>query len=353
MLPSLGIWALFLLVGCGRLANVQNSIKPADIVSPDLSWTDNTVVSELDSILEPELKATKPWNIAFISKEPQFSRPLQVDEAYWHYAWQGIEETTQELGLNAKYHAIEPGACSVPQDCIIPQIQLINQLIEQGGIDGMVVGPTDSFRLSAVIEKAIDSGIPVIAMDTPVDTERILSLVMMDSYQGGKKMGEWVAQKLNGKGQVLILAGPKNDQNAIERHRGILAGLNSGSITVLDTQVADWLEFRAEEITTAWLQEFPKVDAILSVNDPMAIGASHAVKAASRETLITGYDGLPQAIDAIRAGELAATIYQAPKLQAEIATRLLVQHLEYQSTFPSVVFVPEIPLISQQNLPEN
>lgn len=353
ILPSLGIAALLLLVGCGRLANVQNSPEPAEAILLNDAGTDETAASDLDSILDADLKVTKPWNIAFVSKETQFSIPLQANEVYWHSAWQGVQETAQELGVKAEYHAVEQEVCSVHEECIIPQIHLVNALIEQGEVEGIVIGPIDSFRLSAVVEKAIESGIPVVAIDTPVDTEKILSLVLMDSYQGGEKIGEWVVQKLDGEGQVLILTGPKSDQNSIERHRGMLTGLDGGDITVLDTQVADWLEGRAQEITEDWLQEFPQIDAIMSVNDPMALGAINAVKAAKREILITGYDAIPPAIDAIRAGELAVTLDQAPQQQAEIATKLLIQHLEEQSTFPPIVFVPDIKLISQQTLSQD
>lgn len=347
--------ALVLVTSCMKTESVAPLVRQLEtesVVEDILAGTNDE--PPLPSILDPDLTATQPWKIAYISKEPQVDSPKTVNDIYWYSAWLGVQETAKELNVQAEDHSVPPEVCSIHEECVLPQINAINQIIEQGEADGIVIGPTDSFRLAAVIEKSTESGIPVVVIDTPVDTDSVLSFVVLNSYDSAKEVGAWVAAELNGKGNVLILTGPQTDQNSTDRHRGFLAGLSGSDIVVLDTEVADWLETRGQEITTDWLQEFPKIDAILSSNDAMALGAITAIKAANRDgILVAGYDGLPPAMDAIRAGDLAATSYQNPVLQARIATRMLVQYLEKQSTFPTVVFIPGSPLITQHNVPAN
>ncbi|NEP43103.1 MAG: sugar ABC transporter substrate-binding protein, partial [Okeania sp. SIO2H7] len=69
---------------------------------------------------------------------------------------------------------------------------LVANLIETEEIDGIIIGSSDSIRLVPAVEKAINSGIPVIAMDTPLNSDRILTFVGFDNFAAGKSMGEWV-----------------------------------------------------------------------------------------------------------------------------------------------------------------
>jgi ribose transport system substrate-binding protein len=295
------------------------------------------------------MKATRPWKIVFVPKEKFYAKTGNLG-AYWQPAWEGAKQAGKDFGINVELIALNV-FCDTDAECVEPQIRLIADLIEQGDIDGMIIAPLDSNRLAPVVNKAIAAGIPTIAMDTPLNSDQLLTFVAFDNFAAGQVIGKWVVEQLEGTGKALILEGPTDQQNAVERRNGFLAGLQAGNIDVLDTQSADWEFEPAKEITTAWLQEYADIDVILAANDDMALGAAAAVIEANRSDIIlTGFDATDVGLTAIEAEQMAATIDQAPGMQARLAIQLLVRHLEMGETFPSIILMPEVPLVTQENI---
>ncbi len=238
-------------------------------------------------------------------------------------------------------------------DNVEEQIRLVEDAISQN-VDGIVIAATDTKGLAPVVEKAIEAGIPVIGHNTPTASDKPLTFVGFDNVTAGKTIGLWVAQKLGGKGKVLILEGPPGHQNAGERKQGFLEGLKEGGeFEILDSQTAQWHRSEALRITEDWLQRFPEINAIIAANDEMALGASEAVQAAGREGIvITGFDANNDALQAIKDGKMHASIDQVPQKQARQAVQLMVQYLESgkTKTFPPTIPWQDITLVSADNV---
>jgi ribose transport system substrate-binding protein len=295
-----------------------------------------------------EMVATRPWRIAFIPKFKLYGETGTLS-SYWQPAWEGARKAGSDFGVDVRLVTSDVLGLS-DAAYVEPQIRLVADLIARGKLDGLVIAPFDSGRLAPVVDKAVAAGIPTVAMDTPIDSDRVLTFVAFDNSAGGRVTGEWVVQQLGGKGKALILDGPQDQQNAVDRRNGFLVGLQTGSIDILDTKTADWEIEPARQATAAWLREFPEVDAILAANDNMAIGAAQAVAAAGRpRILITGFDATDAALIAIEAGQISATIDQAPAEQARLAIQLLVRHLETGESPPGIVLLSRILMVTKAN----
>lgn len=260
----------------------------------------------------------------------------------------GAETAAQEFGVNLSI--ISPNK---PQttEFVEDQIMLMANLIQTGEIDGVIIGPTDSIKLVAVVEKATRAGVPVITMDTPLNTEQILTFVGFDNFTAGKSMGKCVVKKLGGKGKVVILDGAPDRDNTIARRNGFIAGLNTGKIKILATASAKWNQAEAKNISAKWLKIFDEVDGIIALNDSMALEAGQAVKDAKyQEIIITGFDGLESGIQGIKKGEITATINQAPEKQARLAIQLMIRHLENRESYPNIVLLEDIKMIILENI---
>jgi len=337
------------LVICLFLVSCSSALAAMSQVSPPATAVVAPTVRPTPPIDFTEIKATRPWRIAFIPKF-KFLEETGKLSSYWQPAWDGAQKAGLDFGVNVELVTSDVRG-STDADDVEPQIRLVADLIAHDKLDGLVIAPFDSDRLAPVVDKAVAAGIPTVVMDTPLNSNRLLTSVVFDNFAAGRLMGEWVVRQLGGKGKALILDGPQNEQNAVDRRKGFLAGLQTGNIDILDTKSADWEIEPARQVTAAWLQGYADVNVILAANDNMALGAAQAVAAAKRTgILITGFDATDAGLTAVQAGQIAATVDQEPGEQARLAIQLLIRHLETGETFPPIIFLPNISLVARENV---
>ncbi|AGX86750.1 sugar ABC transporter substrate-binding protein [Candidatus Symbiobacter mobilis] len=285
------------------------------------------------------IRATKPWKIALVTKagEGGNSYPVRLGR--------GALQAAHDFHVQVDLRNPEVERYDVPL-----QIRLIEQLAKEE-YDAMVVVPIDSNMLVASVEQFIKLGKPVIVLDTPLNSALTLTQLAFDNHQAGVLAANWVAQKLGGRGKVLILVGQEEGQNAIDRRDGFLDALGKHDIEILDMKSANWLRAQAEQITREWLDRFASIDAILAGNDMMALGAADAIERAGRKNiLVTGVDANPEALEAILAERMHLTIEQSPEAQARAAVQLLIRHLERKETYPARSVWRGIEVIDRSNV---
>ena len=336
---------LVVLTGC-QSSSLTDRVQEETQTKEDNAAIASNPTESADRIPQTEIKASKPWNILIVVKDTFNPETEEHGDLYQEQVWQGAVKAGEDFGVNVE---LLPNTCHT---CVEDQIRAIAERVDRGDIDGIVIMVTDSIRVAPVVEKAIARGIPVVAMDTPLNSENILTFVVFDNVEGGKVMGEWLVKKLGGQGRVLILDGALEQQNAVDRREGFLAGLRTGKIDILDTQSAQWSREKAREITQQWLQQYPDIDAIVAANYTMAAGAGEIVARANLqdEIIVTGFDAMPPALKLIEDGAIAATIDQTPDRQARLSVQLLLRHLENGETFPARILIPDIPLIDRDTI---
>jgi ABC-type sugar transport system substrate-binding protein/AraC-like DNA-binding protein len=186
------------------------------------------------------------------------------------------------------------------------QIQQIDSLLETG-IDLLIVAPNQVQTISPAIDRAFDSGIPVIVFERKTSSQKYTAFISADNYEMGHVMGEYIVKQLNGKGRVMEVKGLEGSSPAIERHKGFVDALQQApDVELVATLQGDWTEESAVKAVQHWLstpegQQAAKggIDYVFGQNDRMAIGARRAVANSSLFTLhfsltkYCGIDGLP------------------------------------------------------------
>lgn len=238
----------------------------------------------------------------------------------------------------------------------IGQNQLVDDLITQK-VNAICIVPTSSEAIIPAIKKANSAGIPIINIDNKVDADKaagagaiISTYIGSDNFEGGKLAGKFIVDKLNGKGKVAILEGISGNDAAIKRKTGFLEAVKgSPGIEVVASQVANWNREQAFNIFQNILKAHPDLNAVFACNDEMVLGAASALeqsKIPKARITIVGFDAIKEAVDAVNAGKIDATIAQQPTLMGEKGLELALDILAKKSVNPS--YSTELKVIQKQ-----
>ncbi|QAT43364.1 ribose ABC transporter substrate-binding protein RbsB [Aminipila luticellarii] len=198
------------------------------------------------------------------------------------------------------------------QDDSATELSNMEDLITKG-VDLILINPTDSEAVGSAVTAANDAGIPVITLDRSANTGDVVCHIASDNVAGGKLAGEFIIDKLGGKGKVVELEGVPGASAAIDRGKGFNEAIAKSDIEVVAKQTANFNRAEGLSVMENILQAQPEINAVFAHNDEMALGALEAIKASKRDIMVVGFDATDDAVKAVKAGEMAATVQQLPK----------------------------------------
>ena len=158
--------------------------------------------------------------------------------------------------------------------------------------DLIILNAADSKSIAPAVRKAKEAGVIVIAMDVSAEGG-VDATVMSNNVEAGRQAGEYIVDRLKGKGDVVIINGPPVS-SIIDRVNGIQSVFkaNPGIKVLSFEQNGGASRDGGYRVMSDLLQEFPKIDAVFAINDPTAIGAALSSDQAGRkEFFIVGVDG--------------------------------------------------------------
>lgn len=195
------------------------------------------------------------------------------------------------------------------------------------GVDLIIISPKEAAPLTEPVAKAMAAKIPVIVLDRALLGDQFTCFIGADNVKIGRAAGEWIKEKLGGKGKVVELKGLMTSIPGQDRHNGFRAGIAGSEIEVIFEADMKWLEPDARKEMESALSRFKEIDLVYAHNDPGAHGAYLAAKAAGREKgmKFVGIDALPhEGVAYVKQGILDAS-FQYPTGGAEaIATALKI-----------------------------
>ena len=279
------------------------------------------------------VQGNEAYRLAFMQVFP--------DNPFWQALREGVEARAAENGVTVDVISLPTNAG------VSDQVAQMEDAVTQG-YDGIILGTIDAAGIVPGIEAANAAGIPVLAVDTAPAGGELVSLVQTDNIAASRLAGEFIVEQLGSQGKVLNLQGDLANQTGQARNDGFHEAVDAAAgIQVID-QSAHWRQEEGLSITENILTSDPDLAAIFAANDPPALGALQALKSAGRDdVLIVGFDAIPDAVEAVKNGEITATIAQFPRVMGTVGVDLLVRHLNGEEV-PALVDSGAM-LVTQEN----
>jgi ribose transport system substrate-binding protein len=230
------------------------------------------------------------------------------------------------------------------------QASQVDSLINQG-VKAIIVVPVQADSLAPQVASAKEKGIPLLAVNAALQTPDLAGNVQPDDVAAGAQEMQMMADKLGGKGNIVVLQGPLGGSGEINRGKGIDQVLAKyPDIKVLAKDTANWKRDEAVNKMKNWISSFgPQINGVVAQNDDMGLGALQALKEANRTGVpIVGIDGIEDGLNAVKSGEFIGTSLQngTVELSAGLAVANALVKGEKVKTDPVYV----MPAITQANV---
>ena len=218
-----------------------------------------------------------------------------------------------------------------------------------------VVNPINETNLLPVLA-GVPGHTPIVDVDSVVGREaakavgvEITTYIGTDNLAGGRLGADAMAALVDRGARVAVITGIPGDVGSSLRAQGFEQG-SRGRFTVATTIAADFERRKARLAAADLLRADPRIEGFFAVNDLMALGVADAVRAAGRQRAVkvVGFDGIRQALGAVRRGALSATVAQYPFTMGQLGVEACLAAIRGKSV-PARVDAP-VQVITSENV---
>jgi len=191
------------------------------------------------------------------------------------------------------------------------QASQVDQFVN-AGVNAIIVVPVQADSLAPQVASAKAKNIPFLAVNAGLNSADLAGTVLPDDVKAGEQEMQMMADKLGGKGNIVVLQGPLGQSGELERTKGIqnvLAKYPDMKILAKDT--GNWKRDEAVNKAKNWLSSFGgQINGIVAENDDMGLGALQATREAGVKLPIVGVDGIEDGLKAVKSGDFIGTNLQ-------------------------------------------
>jgi ribose transport system substrate-binding protein len=268
--------------------------------------------------------ADRPLNIAVV--------PKGTTHEFWKSIQAGAMKARMELaekGIRANVLWKGP----LKEDDRDQQIQVVENFMVRR-VNGIVLAPLDSKALIRPVQNAQKAGVPVVIIDSGLESDDYVSFVATDNYKGGQMAGEHLAKLLGGKGRVILLRYAVGSASTEAREKGFLEALgNHPDIRLISSdQYAGPTRETSYQASQNLLNRFGReVDGIFCPNENSTIGMTMALRDIGRaggQVKMVGFDAGSQSVADMKSGDVQGLIVQNPLFMGYQGVMTMVEHLQ-------------------------
>ncbi|MBS1857376.1 MAG: sugar ABC transporter substrate-binding protein [Acidobacteria bacterium] len=230
------------------------------------------------------------------------------------------------------------------------QVEQVESFIAQK-VDAIILNPCEVEASSPAVDKAIAAGIPIVNVNSETRSTPTAFVGSRDEEAARIAM-EYIAKRLNGKGNVTMMQGFMGQAGQIKRDTGAREVLaKNPGLKLIAQQTAEWDRAKAMSLMENWIQSYgARINAVFAQNDEMAMGALIALEQArlKDKVIVVGVDAIADALAAVRDGRLDATVFQDARGQGAAAVETAVRIVRKQP-YEKSVMIP-FQLVTRDNV---
>ena len=253
-------------------------------------------------------------SFSLFCSQPKSEKPqiLVSPKGLVHNFWLSVKAGAEQAGKEFDVEIIWKGP-SMETD-IAGQISIIEDYINKK-VDAIVLAACDATGLVPTLEKARAAGIPVITIDSGVESDIPLSFIATDNVAAAKKAADVLAELLDGQGEVACIPFVPGAATSVMREEGFKEGLkNHPGLKLVAVQYSQSDVATAMAVTENILTAHPNLAGIFAANEAGAIGAVQALlgRGLAGKIKLVAFDAAPNEIKALEQGHIQALIVQNP-----------------------------------------
>ena len=204
-----------------------------------------------------------------------------------------------------------------------------------------------SIRLS-ITQSNNAAGIPLFGFVNPIPIGPCVSYVGSDDYRLGLEIAHYLYKHLNGQGKILFVSGHVTSVTSIARLRAFRDAAQAyPEIMIAGTCVGDYVRETAHDSVAKWLAANDGIAGCAVANDIMAVGVVDALREEGHKAAVVGINAIPEAIAAIKRGDMLATVDFNAMRMAFLATECAIRYLRGEQV-PAKVELPA-QIVDRQN----
>src|SRR6476469_5617632 len=188
------------------------------------------------------------------------------------------------------------------------QASQVDSMINQG-VSAIIVVPAQADSLGPQVAAAKAKNIPLVPVNAALNSKDVAGNVQPDDVAAGEQEMQMMADKLGGKGNIVVLQGPLGQSGELDRTKGIQNVLaKHPGMKILAKDTANWKRDEAVNKMKNWISSFgSQIDGVVAENDDMGLGALQATREAKVKLPIVGVDGIEDGLKAVKSGDFIGT----------------------------------------------
>ena len=288
-----------------------------------------------------------PWS-AGAEKTAVFI-PKATNSTFWLALLKGAQDAGKKLGYKVLYQGV------ADQTDIAGQVNIVNDMVSRK-VSGILIAATDAKALAPAVESAIKKGVPVITVDSGVDSDAPYAYIATDNLGAAKVAADTLATLINSKGVVGDIGITAGSVTGRQREDGFVARMKEKypGIRVLAVQYAACDPAKALNIATDMLTGNPTLNAFYGACDGAGTGAAQLVKQRQLKGKIktVAFDVSPDEFQLFLDGYVDAMIVQDPYTMGYTGMEDLDKVVKGGHIDKKIIQIPAV-VVSKANLKES